>query len=91
MKGTPDGRAAGGPGDRVARAVALGLLAAYRVVIAPHLVGSCRYIPSCSRYAEEAVLRFGPWRGGWLALARLARCHPFRAGGWDPVPESWPR
>jgi putative membrane protein insertion efficiency factor len=66
------------------------LIYAYRVVVAPHLVGACRFAPSCSQYAEESVRRFGPWRGGWLALRRLSRCHPFHPGGWDPVPDAWP-
>ncbi len=70
--------------------VALALLVAYRSVVSPLLIGQCRYMPSCSRYAEEAVRRYGLWYGGGLALRRLGRCHPWHAGGWDPVPDRLP-
>lgn len=70
---------------RVQRAL-VGLIRLYRAALSPLLPPSCRYAPTCSRYAEEAVRRFGPWRGGWLALRRLLRCHPFGGRGWDPVP-----
>jgi hypothetical protein len=59
---------------------------AYQVVLGPLLPPACRYFPSCSVYAIDAVRRHGALRGGWLALRRLLRCHPFRAGGFDPVP-----
>ena len=62
------------------------LVEAYRVTLSPLLGGHCRYEPSCSRYAEEALRRHGARRGASLALRRLARCHPFRPGGFDPVP-----
>ncbi len=48
---------------------------------------SCRYIPSCSRYAVTAIDRYGAWKGGWMALRRVLRCNPFSRGGYDPVPE----
>lgn len=63
------------------------LLAAYRVTLGPQLIGSCRFEPSCSRYAEQALRRFGLVRGGWLALKRLGRCRPLGDSGWDPVPD----
>jgi uncharacterized protein len=62
------------------------LIRLYQWTVSPLLGPVCRFYPSCSRYALEAVLRFGVVRGGALALARLARCHPWHAGGFDPVP-----
>jgi uncharacterized protein len=62
------------------------LIDLYRVSLAPLIGGFCRYEPSCSRYAEEAIRRHGALRGSALSLRRLLRCHPLRAGGYDPVP-----
>lgn len=62
------------------------LVRAYQVTLSPLLPAACRYYPSCSAYAVEALQRHGVWRGGWLALRRIGRCHPFRPGGYDPVP-----
>jgi uncharacterized protein len=62
------------------------LLTAYRRFVSPLLGPRCRFYPSCSAYALEAVLTHGAARGSWLALRRLSRCHPFHAGGMDPVP-----
>lgn len=80
----------GGWALRLGTVLVLALIAAYRAAIGPLLVGGCRYTPSCSRYAEEAIVRHGLRRGGVLALKRLLRCQPFHHpanGGWDPVPE----
>jgi hypothetical protein len=73
--------AAGWPARGVAAA-----LAAYKRYLSPLLPPACRFTPTCSVYAREAVLRYGVARGGWLAVRRLARCHPFHAGGFDPLP-----
>lgn len=58
----------------------------YRRAVSPLLPPSCRFVPSCSAYAEEAIRRHGAARGGWLATRRLLRCHPFGGSGFDPVP-----
>ncbi len=62
------------------------LVRGYQVALSPLLPSSCRYYPTCSHYAIEALEKHGALRGGWLALKRIARCHPFRPGGFDPVP-----
>ncbi|MCS6944810.1 MAG: membrane protein insertion efficiency factor YidD [Sutterellaceae bacterium] len=69
------------------RRVLLALLRGYQVLLSPWLGGSCRYWPTCSEYAREAIERHGVLAGCWLAARRLARCHPWGAGGFDPVPE----
>ena len=65
--------------------IVLKLLCAYKGLMSPMLLPACRYVPSCSEYAMEAVARYGVVRGTWKAAWRLARCHPFAAGGFDPV------
>jgi uncharacterized protein len=62
------------------------LIRGYQRFVSPALPPSCRFYPSCSQYALEAVTRHGALKGGWLATRRLARCHPFHPGGFDPVP-----
>jgi putative membrane protein insertion efficiency factor len=74
---------------RAQHALALGLtgmIRGYQLLVAPILPPSCRYYPSCSNYAAEAVTLHGPWRGSLLALRRLLRCHPWGGSGYDPVP-----
>lgn len=63
------------------------IVRAYQLVLSPLLPAACRYQPTCSHYAIEALEKHGAWRGGWLAVKRIARCHPFRPGGYDPVPD----
>ena len=66
------------------------VIRAYQLLLSPILPPSCRFAPSCSHYAYQAVGRFGALRGGWLAVRRLARCHPWSDGGYDPVPDASP-
>ena len=67
------------------RELALGLIVIYQHTLSRLLPPACRFWPSCSRYAYEAIERYGACQGGWLTLCRLARCHPFHPGGYDPV------
>ena len=73
---------------RALRLLMLVLIRGYQLLISPFFPPSCRYIPSCSEYARQAVVRHGPLRGGWLALRRLLRCHPWADWGYDPVPDA---
>ena len=68
------------------RRMLVGLIRGYQKFISPGLPPACRFYPSCSQYAIEAIARHGALRGSWLAARRLARCHPFHPGGVDPVP-----
>ena len=73
------------------RWLVLVLIRFYQRAISPGLGANCRFEPSCSRYAYEAVERFGVLRGVWLGARRIARCHPGASGGYDPVPSTAPR
>jgi hypothetical protein len=68
----------------------LALIWLYRHSLSLFMGRGCRYAPTCSHYAEDAIRRFGLWAGGWMALARILRCNPFGASGYDPVPEQLP-
>ncbi len=67
--------------------LAIALIRCYQMFLSPLLGANCRYQPTCSHYAITAIERFGFWRGAWLAIKRIARCHPWHEGGYDPVPE----
>ena len=71
----------------VCKQILVGLIRVYQLLISPLLGPRCRFHPSCSHYAAEAIERHGPVKGGWLALRRVARCHPLHPGGHDPVPD----
>ena len=64
----------------------LWLIQGYRRFISPLFPPSCRFQPTCSKYAFEAIATYGTFKGGWLAITRILRCHPFHPGGYDPVP-----
>ena len=70
----------------IVRRAALFLLRSYKRFISPLLPPMCRFEPTCSVYTMQAVEKYGVLRGSWLGIRRLGRCHPFNAGGWDPVP-----
>jgi hypothetical protein len=65
----------------------LALIRGYQRFLSPLLGSNCIYQPTCSQYTYEAIARHGIWRGTWLGIKRIARCHPFHAGGYDPVPD----
>ncbi|QQO10291.1 membrane protein insertion efficiency factor YidD [Breznakiella homolactica] len=71
---------------RPLQSLVLLLIRFYQNAVSPHFPPSCRYVPTCSAYAYEAVRRYGPFRGLFLAIKRVLRCHPFHPGGYDPVP-----
>ncbi len=74
------------PARIAVRKVALLLIRLYQRTLSQVLPPTCRFVPSCSEYGYQAIARYGILKGGWLALCRIARCHPFHPGGYDPVP-----
>ena len=71
--------------NAVFKASALSMLRAYKWAVSPMLLPACRYVPTCSEYAIEAIERYGALCGTWMAIRRVLRCHPFAKGGYDPV------
>ena len=72
------------------RSLVILLIDAYRYLLSPLLGSACRFYPSCSAYARDAVAQHGAGRGAWLSVRRVAHCHPWHPGGYDPVPEATP-
>lgn len=68
------------------KAILLALIRAYQYLLRPMLGANCRFAPSCSEYARDAIVRHGALKGTWLAARRVVRCHPYHPGGYDPVP-----
>jgi putative membrane protein insertion efficiency factor len=69
--------------------IAMGLIRLYQLTLSPLLPPSCRFTPTCSHYGYESFQRFGFFKGAWLTVKRVSRCHPFNPGGYDPVPEEF--
>jgi putative membrane protein insertion efficiency factor len=69
------------------KTILLGIIHLYQMTLSRALPPTCRFTPSCSEYSFEAIERYGALRGGWLAIKRISRCHPFNPGGYDPVPD----
>lgn len=68
------------------RHVLIALVRLYQILISPLLGSNCRFTPTCSAYSVEALQKHGAWKGGWLAVKRISRCHPWGGDGYDPVP-----
>ncbi len=67
--------------------ILIGLIKLYRLILSPLIGQQCRFTPTCSKYGEQAIERFGALKGGWLTLKRIGKCGPWHQGGYDPVPE----
>ena len=73
--------------SRLLRVIFVGLIRFYQLAISPMLGANCRYTPTCSQYGIDAIREWGPLKGGWMALKRFTRCHPWGGHGYDPVPK----
>ena len=71
---------------RIGKRVATALISGYQYLISPLFPSTCRYVPSCSQYTKEAIQKYGVIKGSYMGARRILRCHPFHAGGYDPVP-----
>jgi putative membrane protein insertion efficiency factor len=71
---------------RLVSALFIGIIKLYQYTLSPILGASCRFTPTCSHYGVEAIRKYGPFKGGWLTLKRIGRCHPWGGHGPDPVP-----
>lgn len=71
----------------IAARILLSLIRAYQYLLSPFLGQNCRFYPSCSSFTREAILKHGAFKGSWLGLKRIGKCHPFHEGGYDPVPQ----
>ena len=76
----------GALGVRVLKEIFLLIIRLYQLLISPLLGANCRYTPTCSQYGKEAIIKYGPLKGGWLAIKRIASCNPWGGHGHDPVP-----
>lgn len=74
----------------IGKNIAHGLIRVYQVTVSSFMGRQCRYLPTCSEYADTAIERFGVWPGVWMALARIGRCNPLGSSGYDPVPDEAP-
>ena len=72
--------------NKIIKKFFLFLISVYRKLISPFLPPCCRFTPTCSAYAYQAIEKYGPWKGSYLAVRRILKCHPYHAGGYDPVP-----
>jgi putative membrane protein insertion efficiency factor len=75
---------------RVPGMIGIALIHVYRLVLSPWIGRECRYLPTCSSYTEDAIRKYGLWAGTWMGIARIQRCGPFGASGFDPVPAARP-
>ena len=71
--------------DKIFKNIAISLINLYKYLISPLLGNNCRYLPTCSEYTKEAIIKYGVVKGFWLGLKRIAKCHPWGKGGYDPI------